>query len=203
MTAELTTLARQRWAENYRMDIRAVVRGLWSGTLNYWQAWDQMDLAIRRGLPLAWQDGSAECGILPSEWTAEERQALQSAIAGELGYVDGFLTAIEDGSKANGGKLGPLFVRADLWISRYNDVKTRAAALACPNRKKVWRLGMTERHCRTCLGFEGRVYRYETWNANALPKSRRLCCRGFRCDCRLEDTDARVTPGRFPASLLC
>lgn len=200
---ELAVLARQHWAENYRMDIRAVVRGLWSGVLTYFQAWEQMDLAIRRGLPLAWQDGSEECGILPSEWTPEEKQALESAINGELGYIDGFLTAIEEGSKANGGKLGPLFQRADLWISRYVDVRNRAMLMACRDKKLKWVLDcirVSKEHCRDCLRLEGRVYRASIWAKwDIRPQHHGLACGGWRCACCFRETNEPATPGRPPA----
>ena len=199
MAADLTALASQHWAQNYRMDIRAVVRGLWAGTFDYFQAWEQMDMAIRRGLRFAWQDGSEECGIRPSDWTPEERQALQRAIARELGYVDGFLTAIEKGSKANGGKLGPLMGRAESWITRYLDIRHQAMVTACANRSMVWRLGSTKDHCRDCLRYEGRVYRAKTWRKwGAMPQSRSLECRGYRCQCTLALTDEPCTPGHPP-----
>lgn len=203
MMAELATLARQHWAQNYRMDIRAVVRGLWSGVLTYFQAWEQMDLAIRRGLPLAWQDGSEECGIMPSDWTPQERQALESAIARELGYVDGFLTAIEEGSKANGGKLGPLMGRADVWVTRYLDVRNQAMLMSCKDKKLVWRLDclrMSKEHCRDCLRLAGRVHRASVWaQYDIRPQHRKLACGGWRCACCFEETDAPARPGRPPS----
>ena len=48
------------------------------------------------------------------------------AIVQENGYIAGFADAVEEKSKANGGKLGPLLVRADLWVKRYNDLRNRA-----------------------------------------------------------------------------
>lgn len=199
MTTDLTTLARQHWAKNYRMDIRAVVRSLWSGVLDYFQAWEQMDMAIRRGLRFAWQDGSEECGIKPSEYTPEEKHALESAINSEMGYIDGFLTAIEENSKEAGGKLEPLMGRADLWITRYLDIRHQAMVMACANRPMVWRLGPTKDHCRDCLRYDGRVYRAKTWEKwGAMPQSRSLECGGYRCKCTLELTDEPCVPGHPP-----
>ena len=185
-----------------RMRIRSNVRSFWNGFVNYDGFYSMMMDSIRRGMTDAWREGAAECGLKMDELSAQERNQLEVMIFGQFDYITGFADAIDAGSKANGGKLAPLFARAERWINRYNEAKTQAAAKACANKKKVWKLGPTE-HCRTCAGFEGRVYRYETWSDNgALPQSPNLECVGINCQCSLNDTDARVTAGRFPRRLL-
>ena len=187
----------------YQSRIRSAVRGLWTGALDYFQFYDSMEVTIRDGFTEAWREGAAECDIQPSDYTAQERAALQQAIVHEREYIDGFATAIEQGSKANGGKLTPLFKRGELWINRYRGIQNQAKAMACGNRKMKWILGETHEHCRTCFGFNGRVYRASTWAENgALPQTHALECEGWRCLCRLEETTDRITPGRFPVSLL-
>jgi hypothetical protein len=187
----------------YRSNIRAAVRALWNGYTDYNGFFDMMSSAIRRGLSDAWREGASECGIKMEELTAEERMELENMIFGQLAYIGGFAEAIEKGSKANGGKLAVQFSRSETWVNRYNEAKTRAAAKACANKKKQFKLGATEKHCKSCANLAERVYRYQTWEANgALPPSSRFECGGFLCDCRLVDTDQRITPGRFPVSLL-
>lgn len=189
---------------DYGLGIRAVVRGLWLGVFDQFQFIDSMVGSLQRGLARAAREGAAECGIGPEEMSHQELAAMDREINNNFKRIFQFSTTIMAGSKRDGGKLGPLLRRATLWINRYDALRVEVAALACGDKKKVWRIGNTLESCRTCLGFEGRVYRYSVWVANgALPKVHALCCRGFRCDCRLEDTDAKMTPGRFPRSLLC
>lgn len=188
---------------NFRQNIRALVRGLWTGNIGLADFIDGMELAIRTQITIAWNEGAAECGIRPDELTVDEINKRTEFIDNQIGYVTGFAEAIADGSKANKGKLTPLFQRAEMWINRYNEAKTYGAAMACGDEKREWHLGPTEQHCRSCAGFHGRVYRYSTWlGHNALPQNSNLACHGFNCRCRLDPTDKRVTPGKFPAGLL-
>lgn len=183
--------------------IRAGIRGLWLGQLSIFEFVDTMRATIERGFRVAWAEGAAQCGIEMGDLTPEEIKQLELMINSQFQYLVGFGLAIQDGSKANGGALEPLLTRGEMWVNRYNEVRIKGAAMACANLKVVWRLGKTEKHCASCLGFDGRVYRYSTWEANgALPQSQSLGCGGWRCDCNLEPTQNRITPGPFPRALL-
>jgi hypothetical protein len=47
------------------------------------------------------------------------------------------------------------------------------------------------------------VYRHSVWlKNNCIPPTRRTICGGFNCAHRLFPTTDRVSPGRFPASIL-
>jgi len=189
-----------RAADNYYAGIRAATRGLWTGALSYDQFFDAMDATIRRGLPQAWHEGAQECGIAPSELSSAEKVGLQQAIVSELNYIDGFATAIEAGSKANGGKLEPLMSRADLWVARYNDVTNRARVKACADKKLMWVWNPRKEHCADCARLNGRVYRASTWDRYGLrPQSPDLECKGFKCGCSFAPTDESCTPGRPPS----
>jgi len=189
--------------KTYRRELRAVVRGLWSDVIDFDQAFESMLSTIERQFTQAWRRGAAECDIGPDELSPDEIAALQERITEETQHISGYLEAIEANSRANGGKLQPLFNRAELWVNRWVEVFELAKSMACADRKGVWRIGPTEKHCRSCAGFDGRVYRFSVWNRNgALPRSSRLECNGFRCECQIDETDAPITRGRFPARLL-
>jgi hypothetical protein len=188
----------------YRAGIRAAARGVWNGSLSQPQGLQSMYLTIGREITRAWNEGAAECGIRPDEFTFEELLARDNFIIEQENYAPGFIDFVIQNLRANGGKWGTITPRIELWVNKYRLARTRSAASACANKKKVWVLGATEKHCDSCLKFEGRVYRYQTWAENgATPQSRRLCCGGWLCDCSLDDTDERITPGRFPAGALC
>lgn len=63
----------------------------------------------------------------------------------------------------------------------------------------VFILGTAIDHCETCLRLHGQVHRSLDWRLSGLyPRSRRLACGGWRCDCRLvKDEDAQSPTGEF------
>jgi hypothetical protein len=195
--------AKQSRIDAYQRNLRSAVRGLWSGVLDFDQFFSAMSSAITRGLTGAWHEGALECGIKPDELSSEEEKALSERIVKERSYIAGFGDAIETNSKTNDGQLTPLFRRLNMWTNRYLDVTNQAKSMACADLKGQWRIGPTEKHCKSCSGFNGRVYRFSTWaRNNALPQGKNLACHGFRCLCEILITDAPITRGKFPAQLL-
>lgn len=190
--------------DTFGQSLRTAIRGLWSGNLELVDFLDAMESTLRRNLMIAWNEGANQCGIKPDELSEDEINAREEFINNQLTYTLDFGTAIQEGSRENGGALEPFLTRAEMWINRYNEIRTIGAAMACADEKRVWTLGPTEKHCKSCGGFNGRVYRFSTWlNNNALPQNNNLCCNGFNCQCNLDPTEQRVTPGKFPRSLLC
>jgi len=192
-------------AGGYTRAIRSNVRALWNGTWDYETFYQGMVETIRSyqvGLPAAWHAGAKECGILPGELTKDERVTLEQAIQYELQWIDGYATAIEENSKAEGGKLGPLFSRAAIWTGRWEGVKSAAMAMACADRKLMWIEGDTAQGCRSCTRLDGKVKRGSFWKERGiLPRvhgADYLECRGFRCLCRLVPTDEPVSKGPLP-----
>lgn len=186
----------------YRTGLRSIVRGLWSGAISLGQFSDEMRGIINRRLTQAWDEGAAECGIKPDEYTIDEQSALGNAIRSELGYVTEFGLAIQADSQANGGKLQPFFSRVETWANRYNDYKNRAKTMSCQDQKLVWILGATEQHCRTCPRLNGKVKRASFWQSSGIrpqsPPNPSIECGGWRCQCRLELTNEPISKGPLP-----
>lgn len=186
----------------YRNAIRASVRALWSGVFDYDNFWDGLSTAIKFYFPRAWHEGAIDCGIAPNELTSAEKSKLQQAINYEFQWIHGYATAIEENSQANGGKLSPLFSRAEIWIGRWEGVKSEARTMACGNKKLKWILGTTEKSCSSCLKLDGKVKRASYWEEKGiLPRvhgASYLECKGFRCDCTLQVTDEPMSRGPLP-----
>jgi len=108
----------------FAANLRGAVRGLWNGGWDRFEFLENMEIAIQRGFTQAWAEGAGECGIAPGDYSAEEEMALREAIFGQMPHLIGFAAAIEDNSKANGGKLGPLLSRVGMWANRYNEVRS-------------------------------------------------------------------------------
>lgn len=191
-------------AAEYGRQLRAVARALWLGALSVEQFYSSMLSVIDAGLTRAMREGLAECGFEPDEAGEAETRLLFAEISQNLDSAWDLGEYIASNAKAEGGKWGAVTSRLEMWQNRYPKLRVEIAAQACADRKMEWALGATEEHCASCFNFAGRVYRYSVWAKNgALPQSQKLCCKGYRCDCRLSETDKRITPGRFPASLLC
>jgi hypothetical protein len=194
----------QDGATAYQRSLNSAVRGLWNGVIALDDFYWSFGSSIERGLTNAWTMGAAAGGITPDEFTPEEQAQLRRHILSDRMYMSGFANDIETGSKANGGKLSPLLNRVGVWVNHWWEVYGLAQAMAQKDQKMMFvRVFPTKKPCRSCSGLEGRVYRNSVWLANdCVPPSRRTDCGGWRCGHRLVPTDARVTPGRFPAGLL-
>lgn len=184
----------------FRRNIRASVRGLWTGALNKRQALSTFRRAIEQGIDKAWLEGAQECGIQEEELTTEELTARDEFIFEQSDLATGFIDDISANSKTNGGKLQPLLQRAEMWINQYSSAKQQSEAMACANEKRQWRIGRTE-HCRTCLTLNGQVRRMSFWINNVMPRNGpnpKLECGGFNCQCTLEKTNKPISRGRIP-----
>ena len=183
---------------NFRSGIRSAVRGLWSGALTPGQFSDALEAVIQRNLTNAWTEGAADCGISADELTDQETTALAAFIDNQFGFIDGYGEAIEAESKAEGGKLTPLFARAEMWVTRYGEARNKAKALACADSKLEWRIDVhCKEHCFSCTRLNGKVKRGSYWDKTILPRSRDLECGGWRCCCNLMATDKSVSKGRL------
>ena len=178
-----------------RNGIRSSVRGMWSGVLSKADFASAMKSVISRQLQVAWAEGALECGIQADELSEDEVKARDAFISEQDGYVSDFDSAIREHDKISGGKLQPLFGRAEMWVNRYGDARNQAKVLACKDKKLVWVIGPTERHCRDCAKYDTRVYRGSTWG-DIRPQHPSLACHGYRCKCRLDATDRRLTRGK-------
>ena len=190
-----------RGAVTYCKSLRDNTRALWTGSIDFDQYWEAMTATIKRRLPQAWHEGALEAGILPVDLTPNERMALQNAIVDEMSHITKFAAAIEEGSRARGGKLKPLLSRTAMWCNRYEELRMKARALAGADMKVRWDLGDAE-HCKSCLRLDGKVKRNSYWlRKGILPKvagAPYLECKGFKCQCTLTPTDERCSPGPLP-----
>lgn len=137
---------------------------------------------------------------MPDDYTDVEERAIQDAVKSEISHLDALIDDVVANSRANKGKLDPLYSRAEMWIARYMDIRNQGRVMACGDKKFKWVLGPTE-HCNTCAKLAGQVRRGSYWRNYVLPQNPPnpgLICQGFRCQCALELTDERVTRGNPP-----
>lgn len=169
--------------ENYRAGLRSAVRGLWSGVLDFDQFFAMMHDAIRYWLPRAFQDGAADCGIVPADYSPEERIALAQAISRESSFIFRLGEDVERDSRERGGKLTPLLVRLNNWSMRYIDLQNQARLLACEDEKLQWTWQPGKDHCSSCARLHLKVKRASYWRRLGIqpqaPPNPMLKCGGY------------------------
>jgi hypothetical protein len=186
---------------SFRRNTRASVRGLWSGAITLSQAIKTFRLAIEQAIEAAWLEGAQECGIQEDELTATELTARDEFIFEQNELAPDFLRVVKEKSKANGGKLQPLMQRNEMWVNQYSSAKQQSEAIACADEKRIWILGIVEKHCKTCPRLAGQVRRLSFWNSNVLPRNApndKLECGGYNCQCELQKTNKPISKGRLP-----
>ncbi len=186
--------------DGYRASLRSAVRAFWSGEWGWYEFHEELSTAIRTYFPQAWREGLALAGLTPDDMTDAERVRLEQEIVREIGYIPPFADAVERGSKANGGKLGPLMSRADRWAATYNRIRDLAMTFAQNDPKLRWQIGPVKtEHCADCLRLNGKVKRSSTWRAADLaPRMWKLACHGVHCKCEFQVTTERLSPGPLP-----
>ncbi len=184
---------------SYTANLRANARGLWLGVRSVSDFESTMRTTLNRGFNQAWTEGAQQCGIQPNERTQEEVKKLDELITFNFSFAPGLGIWVEENSRNNGGKLGTVFARIDMWARRYGEVKSIAAQMACGDLKMQWDWDPGKEHCEDCRKYNGRVHRNLVWRRwGILPRSTVLACGGFKCGCELNPTDLPVTPGRPP-----
>lgn len=60
--------------------------------------------------------------------------------------------------------------------------------------KYMWQLGGTIEHCDDCARLDGQIHTALDWRLSGYrPQGSALSCGGWKCDCRLDETDEKVT----------
>lgn len=194
----------ERGQAQYRRELRAIVRGLWAGALDEFDAWAMFETAVRRSFTLAYNSGAGDVGVLPAELTAIERAVRAGRIAAELGYVDGFINAILRGTKADGVKLRAYNGRVGLWVGRYAEMYTLGQGTARDDPKFAWVMDPEKENCPSCAKLNGQVRRKSVWDAHDLrPQSPHLECMRSAggvtvCGCSFKKTEAPCSRGPLP-----
>lgn len=181
----------------YRRALRSAVRELYRGG-DAGEFVDTLAALIEEQFRRAWNEGARDAGFT-GEMTDEDLLPLIERMAAEQEHMYAFADAIEKAGK-DGAPIAPLYERADMWASRYNEIRDWARVHFGGKKRYKWVVGNTE-HCEDCLALNGAVATGEAWEEargrGVYPQSRDLECGGWRCQCELRPTDDPVT-GEIP-----
>lgn len=181
-------------------------RQLWSYTLDLYRGGDvgafidDFAAAIENQLTRAWNEGAREVGVELGDMEDEDKQIIDDIVSSEYDHVLDLAQAIQDAQSLDKDEFRSQFrSRIDLWINRYNDVRSQAMIYFGGKERLVWRMGATEEHCATCAALDGIVAYATEWEESGVAPqgapNDALECGGWRCDCSLETTDQRRSAG--------
>lgn len=188
----------------YRDKLREYVRDLYRREVTDIEWLDSMMALIDDQLTGAWNAGMRDAGLDPRRDMDDEMlDELATIIQGEYDHLIDFAAAIQQGADAETG-FAPLYVRAEMWASRWEDTYNRALLFCSPDSARlVWVYGDTQ-HCETCAALNGTVATAYAWSESGIrpqsPPNDSLECGGWRCQCRLEPTKKRSSSGNIPGT---
>jgi len=147
---------------------------------------------LRQSGEKAMLDGLETGGVIQTTLDADEKKLLALWIAQQSRFITDLGQRVKDGENVNANS------SAEMWANKSLQVMYNAGLLSADgNGMYEWNLGATEEHCKTCLRLNGQVHRFKDWvRTDLIPKSSKLECGGWRCDCALEKTTGRAK-GRF------
>lgn len=131
----------------------------------------------------AYRDGLEDGGIANAELDDDDRSTISRLTAEAKSFVSDFVDKFDTYSDIQ------LDQRPKLWANKtLQPFYDHGVAAADANGLYVWVLGQTEDHCETCLAMAGERKRMKNWlKGGILPKSDKLKCKGFHCDCELKN----------------
>lgn len=182
----------------FEATLTRMVRNVYDGDLGGEFVQIMRDLVlgqISQAFETAWTDDGNE--LPPPEYI---RDASQEMVREQWTHIDDFYRAIIDARVDQTG-VDALLSRVQLWANRYNEAYNEGVRLIALNTggKLIWRLGRTEQHCDTCSRLNGIVAYASEWEtAGVKPQAAPnpyLTCGGWRCDCSLDPTNKRKSPG--------
>lgn len=144
----------------------------------------------------AWNE-YGETGELPDYL----QSAYEADVLAQYDHVDGFFRDIID-ARIDGKPIDPLIARVDLWANRWTESYNNAIRLIQVENggNLEWVYGDTD-HCETCMNLNGIVMSAREWDTLGVkPQSapnNKLECGGWKCQCRLEPTGKRRSPGAY------
>lgn len=142
---------------------------------------------------MVFADGLREGGV-DGEMDDFDLKQVQNWLSDQSGYVTHFANEVYK----QGLSEAQVSQRAEMWANKsLDEMYTAGLISADKNGLYRWDLGRTEQHCPTCLRMSGQQHRLkEYYKRDVLPRSSKLDCGGWQCDCRLVRTSGQAS-GRF------
>lgn len=155
---------------------------------------DEAGILVAQQVMLAFLEGS---GKTINQLTDSDRAIIQQQTDEQLDYLPEYYNAVL-GFADNDEPDVNIANRAALWGATILGIYALGLLYSDDDEQHIaWALGPTD-HCGDCLRLSTIVATREQWrNSEWRPQSRNLECGGYRCQCRLIETDEPIQ-GSFP-----
>jgi HK97 family phage portal protein len=174
----------------FKAEVQDLIDGALNGALDRRTFTSRLRSTIARFAKSAYREGLITGGVESGELSEDDNQIIitfireQQAHAKNLAeqiYSDN-ITELQAGQKST------------IWYSKSIEPAFQKGLLSADaNGMYEWQLGNTEEHCRDCLRLDGQRHRLKDWSKSGwLPRSDRLECNGFYCDCVLIPTRGKA-----------
>lgn len=184
----------------YQRVLNRAVLNFYRGDIDAFSFIDTMIRLVDDQFRRAWNEGARDVGYDPEDMTQDDLFVLLERQEQEKEYILNFASGIEN-AREKELSIKPFQNRAAMWANRYNEIRDWAKSYFGGLTRLIWVLGPTE-HCDSCQSLSGTVATANQWeDARSLgiyPKSNRLQCGGYNCQCSLQVTGAPLTPGNIP-----
>jgi len=136
----------------------------------------------------AFRDGLEYGGVDVDDADSNDERTIQRLLAEQSPYVSKFTNEIVNGDGITDPQAKQ---KAIMWFNKSIDPFYQAGLMSADaNGMYTWRLGNTD-HCSTCSSMAGQRHRLKYYlNSGIYPRSPRLECGGFNCQCSLLKDDS-------------
>lgn len=172
-----------------------ILEGIRDGSVTRRRAGILLRGLIRTFGSRAYRDGLQDGGVDIAEIDSSDERTINQLIMKQSQYVSNLTATLIHG---NGISDLQAQQKAELWFNKSISPFYDAGRLSADkNGMYLWTLGATEQHCKDCKRLDTQVHRLRSYLEKGwYPRSDKLECTGFHCDCRLLPTDAPAK-GRF------
>lgn len=189
--------------KDYRDSLTNLVYNAWNRIGNKQTSAGVMQTAFRtehkrliaRIAPDAYGEGLREGGVPLEDMDDADKRAVAAWVTEQSSFVNEFAKAVVEAG-ADNTQRDSILARVDTWASSVESLGSQGVMSAKANKVGTWRLGKTERHCRTCAGLHGKRHRLVWFKERGLiprqPGNEALECKGYQCDCRITDDEGNV-----------
>lgn len=138
----------------------------------------------------AWLDGLQAGGVTEPRLDDTARAYLTAWRTKQTPFVASFVEEIT----AQPLTTAEIRSRVDTWANMSLDpVYYKALSVANPRGRYMWVYDPLKEHCRTCLRLNGQIHQLKSFtDRNLVPRARSLECGGWKCGCRLVQTDQPI-----------
>jgi len=144
----------------------------------------------------AFADGLEVGGVPRDQLSKSDGATISRLVTSNSRYVSNLTNILYHGDGVTDAQAD---AKAIMWFNKsINPFFDEGRKSADANGMYEFQLGATEEHCKDCAYLNGQIHRLKTYlDSGWYPKSSKLSCNGFRCECELIRREGAKARGRL------